>query len=137
MADAQNAAVDAGESRSASPAEHLDVVVAEQPDVDAESSATREGDTPPALSAPPDDPDEKWKTFPHWPGTARRLGGTWLGVKKDQKERPKALGAVWDAQEKQWYAPDGLDSALFAEWMLPHLTRNSEDKFYSKRNKFL
>ena len=64
--------------------------------------------------------EERWKVFPHLPGTPRKNGGTWLGVKKEEKDRPKAQGAVWDAQEKQWYTPDGLDIDLFAEWMPTH-----------------
>nr|WP_049787075.1 DUF5710 domain-containing protein [Alicycliphilus denitrificans] len=32
-------------------------------------------------------------------------------------DRVKALGARWDAAQRQWYVPPGLDLAQFATWL--------------------
>jgi len=34
----------------------------------------------------------------------------------NDREEVKALGAKWDAQEKLWYVPQGMDAAPFAKW---------------------
>jgi len=40
----------------------------------------------------------------------------YLNVPFSQKDAAKALGAKWDAGKKKWYAPNGLDIALFEKW---------------------
>ncbi|CAG1021541.1 DNA primase TraC [Methylococcales bacterium] len=41
---------------------------------------------------------------------------TYLNVPYAQKDAAKALGARWDAARKKWYAPSGVDIALFVQW---------------------
>lgn len=45
------------------------------------------------------------------------MPNTYLTVPFSQKEKAKALGARWDAGEKQWFVPAGLDLAPFASWL--------------------
>lgn len=39
-----------------------------------------------------------------------------LKVPFNEKDQAKALGARWNAEFKQWYVPQGVDSAPFAKW---------------------
>lgn len=39
-----------------------------------------------------------------------------LKVPFNEKDQAKALGARWNAEAKQWYVPQGVDSAPFAKW---------------------
>lgn len=41
-----------------------------------------------------------------------------LKVPFSEKDQAKALGARWNAELKQWYVPQGIDSAPFAKWMI-------------------
>ncbi|MDD5578296.1 MAG: DUF5710 domain-containing protein [Methylobacter sp.] len=41
---------------------------------------------------------------------------TYLDVPYAQKDAAKALGARWDAANKKWYVPAGMDVTLFAIW---------------------
>jgi exodeoxyribonuclease VII large subunit len=45
------------------------------------------------------------------------MGDTYLTVPFPQKEKAKALGARWDAVQRQWYVPAGLELALFGDWL--------------------
>lgn len=40
-----------------------------------------------------------------------------IDVPFKEKDEAKALGAKWDAGQKSWYVPAGLDVALFAKWV--------------------
>jgi exodeoxyribonuclease VII large subunit len=42
---------------------------------------------------------------------------TYLTVPFAQKDKVKALGARWDAAERQWFVPPGLDLAQFSTWL--------------------
>jgi len=44
---------------------------------------------------------------------------TYLKVSFQEKERPKALGALWDPIQKKWYVPAGLELAAFQQWLDP------------------
>ncbi|HFC1449952.1 TPA: zincin-like metallopeptidase domain-containing protein [Neisseria gonorrhoeae] len=35
------------------------------------------------------------------------------------REQAKMLGAKWDKDQKSWYIPEGVNTALFARWMQP------------------
>lgn len=39
-----------------------------------------------------------------------------LKVPFNEKDQAKALGARWNAEAKQWYVPQGVDSAAFSQW---------------------
>lgn len=39
-----------------------------------------------------------------------------LKVPFNEKDQAKALGARWNAEFKNWYVPQGVDSAPFAKW---------------------
>lgn len=39
-----------------------------------------------------------------------------LKVPFNEKDQAKALGARWNAEAKQWYVPQGVDSAPFTKW---------------------
>jgi len=41
----------------------------------------------------------------------------YLNVSFAEKDYAKSLGARWDALEKRWYAPDGLNLELFEKWL--------------------
>lgn len=41
---------------------------------------------------------------------------TFLKVPFNEKDQAKALGARWNAELKQWYVPQGVDSAPFEKW---------------------
>ncbi len=41
---------------------------------------------------------------------------TSLKVSFNEKDQAKALGARWNAEAKQWYVPQGVDTAPFAKW---------------------
>ena len=41
----------------------------------------------------------------------------YLEVPYAEKDEAKKLGAKWNAQEKKWYVPDGVDESLFKEWI--------------------
>lgn len=45
------------------------------------------------------------------------MSNTFLVVPFKEKDEAKALGARWDAGAKKWYAPAGLDLALFSAWL--------------------
>lgn len=42
---------------------------------------------------------------------------TYLTVPFAQKDKVKALGARWDAAQRQWFVPPGLDLAQFSTWL--------------------
>lgn len=42
---------------------------------------------------------------------------TYLNAPFGDKDRVKALGARWDAAQRRWYVPPGLDLAPFAVWL--------------------
>ena len=39
-----------------------------------------------------------------------------LKVPFNEKDQAKALGARWNAESKQWYVPQGVESAPFEKW---------------------
>lgn len=39
-----------------------------------------------------------------------------LKVPFNEKDQAKALGARWNAEIKQWYVPQGVESAPFEKW---------------------
>jgi|GEM_PF-379325 len=39
-----------------------------------------------------------------------------LKVPFSEKDEAKALGARWNAEQKLWYVPQGLEAAPFAKW---------------------
>lgn len=39
-----------------------------------------------------------------------------LKVPFSEKDQAKALGARWNAEQKLWYVPQGVESAPFAKW---------------------
>lgn len=39
-----------------------------------------------------------------------------LKVPFSEKDEAKALGARWNAEQKLWYVPQGIESAPFAKW---------------------
>lgn len=41
-----------------------------------------------------------------------------LKVPFSEKDQAKALGARWNAELKQWYVPQGVDSAPFEKWFV-------------------
>jgi hypothetical protein len=43
-----------------------------------------------------------------------------LNVPFSEKDEAKALGARWDATTRNWYVPDGVDSAPFDRWIPRH-----------------
>jgi exodeoxyribonuclease VII large subunit len=45
------------------------------------------------------------------------MGNTYLTVPFPQKEKAKALGARWDAVQRQWYVPAGFELAPFGDWL--------------------
>lgn len=45
------------------------------------------------------------------------MGNTYLTVPFAQKDKAKALGARWDAVQKQWYVPAGLELTSFQAWL--------------------
>lgn len=45
------------------------------------------------------------------------MAKTYLTVHFSQKDKAKALGARWDSAQRQWYAPAGLELALFQAWL--------------------
>jgi exodeoxyribonuclease VII large subunit len=47
----------------------------------------------------------------------RLMPNTYLTVTFKDKDAAKALGARWDAAQRQWYVPDGRDLAPFAVWL--------------------
>lgn len=42
---------------------------------------------------------------------------TTLKVPFNEKDQAKALGARWNADLKQWYVPEGLDTSPFKQWI--------------------
>lgn len=45
------------------------------------------------------------------------MPNTYLTVAFKDKDSAKALGARWDADQRQWYVPDGRELTPFAAWM--------------------
>lgn len=45
------------------------------------------------------------------------MGNTYLTVPYPQKDQAKTLGARWDATQKQWYVPAGVELAPFQAWL--------------------
>lgn len=39
-----------------------------------------------------------------------------LKVPFSEKDQAKSLGARWNAEQKLWYVPQGVESAPFAKW---------------------
>lgn len=46
-----------------------------------------------------------------------RMASTYLTVDYKEKDAAKALGAKWDAAQRQWFVPEGRDLAPFAAWI--------------------
>lgn len=44
------------------------------------------------------------------------VANTLLKVPFNEKDQAKALGARWNAEIKQWYVPQGVDSKPFEKW---------------------
>lgn len=42
---------------------------------------------------------------------------TFISVGFKEKDQAKALGARWDADQRSWYVPAGVDLALFSKWL--------------------
>jgi len=64
----------------------------------------------------------------------------YLTVPYAEKDAAKALGAKWDAAQKKWYAPAGVDLSNFAKWQTEassSLTKSSKPKTHSSSNKVL
>jgi antirestriction protein ArdC/phage/plasmid primase-like uncharacterized protein len=68
---------------------------------------------------------------------------TYINVPFREKNEVKQLGGRWDRQQKSWYIPPGVDSALFLKWTHPTGTageaeslvldkgqRNNQDRIY-------
>lgn len=53
------------------------------------------------------------------PDTSMPISKTYLNVPFQEKDAAKALGARWDAAAKKWYAPAGIDLAVFKQWHTP------------------
>lgn len=47
------------------------------------------------------------------------MPNTYLIVPFKDKDAAKALGARWDAVQRQWFVPDGRDLTTFAHWLPP------------------
>jgi hypothetical protein len=45
-----------------------------------------------------------------------------LKVPFNEKDQAKALGARWNAESKQWYVPQGVDSVPFEKWFADSAT---------------
>lgn len=45
------------------------------------------------------------------------MASTYLTVDYKEKDAAKALGARWDAAQRQWFVPEGRDLAPFAAWI--------------------
>ena len=45
------------------------------------------------------------------------MASTYLTTSFKDRERVKALGARWDADQKKWFVPAGRDLAPFANWL--------------------
>jgi len=54
---------------------------------------------------------------------------TILNVPYKEKDQAKGLGAKWDADQKVWYVPDGLDTAPFQDW----IPKTPEEPFINVR----
>lgn len=50
-------------------------------------------------------------------GKVHSQGKLFLKVPFAEKDKAKALGARWDATQKKWYVPSGVDATLFAAWL--------------------
>jgi exodeoxyribonuclease VII large subunit len=48
---------------------------------------------------------------------------TYIKVGFADKDLAKQRGARWDAASKQWFVPDGVDLALFKQWLPKDLQR--------------
>ncbi len=48
-----------------------------------------------------------------------------LKVPFNEKDQAKALGARWNAELKQWYVPQGVNSAPFEKWFTNTPTTNT------------
>ena len=79
----------------------------------------------PSRSAPHEQP------VPATPERPQSQGRTYINTPYAEKEDAKALGACWDADRKSWYAPEGLDLALFTRW-LPNKTIRLDVPFAQK-----
>lgn len=50
-------------------------------------------------------------------GASHKQGKVFLKVPYAEKDAAKALGARWDATQKKWYVPPGVDVQLFSQWL--------------------
>jgi hypothetical protein len=41
----------------------------------------------------------------------------YLNVPYAEKDAAKQLGARWDAEQKKWFAPSGIESVAFERWL--------------------
>ena len=58
---------------------------------------------------------------PEHPGsTDQRDAPLYLDVPYSQKDEAKALGARWDAADRRWFVPGGVDPVPFARWLPAH-----------------
>ena len=63
---------------------------------------------------------------------------TYLHIPYQDKEQAKALGARWDARQKQWYAPEGTDLAPLRQYLsapenkpsMEFASKTSQEKTY-------
>jgi hypothetical protein len=70
--------------------------------------ASESGTANPQLKTPPSSLKPAGKTGSQ--------GKVFLKVPFAEKDQAKALGARWDAAQKKWYVPNGVDADLFARW---------------------
>lgn len=59
---------------------------------------------------------QEWGYAKHQPQPAG-MANTYLSVPFAQKDQAKALGARWDAAQRQWYVPSGLELTPFQAWL--------------------
>jgi len=63
---------------------------------------------------------------------------TILKVPFNEKDQAKSLGARWNAESKNWYVPQGIDTAPFEKWLTGSPTlvpAQSKAKPIAKTNK--
>lgn len=57
------------------------------------------------------------------------IGRVYINCPFSEKERAKALGAKWDAGQKLWYIPTGVDPAPFKAWMTTPVVKNKSGSY--------
>ncbi len=66
------------------------------------------------------------------PAREPAAGRLYIKVPYDEKDAAKALGAKYDPAKKQWYVPQGVDTAVFSQWLQG---RGSKSKAPQKRRR--